>query len=156
MATRASLKAILEALDFQPQESTTYFNQITGEIVSVTDDEMATAEAGEDEDLSDYSDWERESIEKAREIAESDDFLALPDSFEINEYAIMEWFCLDRDDADQRDRLLDAIRGSGAFRRFKNAVERMGIADEWYRYRDAAMRDKAIAWCEENGLEYEE
>jgi hypothetical protein len=32
----------------------------------------------------------------------------------------------------------------------------MGIADEWYRYRDAAMRDKAIAWCEENGLEYEE
>jgi hypothetical protein len=31
-----------------------------------------------------------------------------------------------------------------------------GLADDWYRYRDEALREIAIAWCEAHGLQYTE
>ena len=54
--------------------------------------------AEEDELISEYPEWQRESILKARETVKSEDFVALPDQFEINEYKIMEDFCLQYQD----------------------------------------------------------
>ena len=51
---------------------------------------------------------------------------------------MMERFCLSVDDEDMRDDLCDAIRGRGAFRRFKDGIQAYGIAEAWYRYRDEA------------------
>ena len=65
---------------------------------------------------------------------------------------MIERFCLSVDDEDMRDDLCDAIRGRGAFRRFKDRMQLYGIAEDWYRYRDAALRDMAIAWCGHMGL----
>jgi hypothetical protein len=39
------------------------------------------------------------------------------------------------------DELDAALHGRGAFRRFKDAVRRLGIADDWYRFRDAALEE---------------
>src|SRR5207302_6654146 len=83
-------------------------------------------------------------------------YLPLPDRFEINEYRIMQRFCLSVEDDDMRDDLCDAIRGRGAFRRFKDRVHPYGMAEEWYRYRDNALREMAMAWCEAHGLRYTE
>ena len=47
-----------------------------------------------------------------------------------------------------------AIKGSRAFRRFKEGVHRFDIADEWYRYKDEAIRNIAKRWYEENNIEY--
>jgi hypothetical protein len=80
----------------------------------------------------------------------------LPDRFEINEYRIMERFCLSIDDEDMRDALCDAIRGRGAFRRFKDRMQVYGMAEEWYRYRDEALREIARAWCEAHDIPYTE
>ena len=68
----------------------------------------------------------------------------------------MERFCASVEDADIRDELCDAIRGRGAFRRFKDRVHAYGIAEAWYRYRDEALREIAVAWCEEHGMRYTE
>jgi hypothetical protein len=92
----------------------------------------------------------------AGEIVETDHYLPLPDKFEINEYRIMERFCLSRDDEDMRDALCNAIRGRGAFRYFKDKMHEYGIAEAWYRYRDAALRDMAIAWCATHSIPYTE
>ena len=62
-----------------------------------------------------------------RDIVETDHYLPLPDRFEINEYQIMERFCLSVDDEDMRDDLCDAIRGRGAFRSSKTGCRRMGL-----------------------------
>jgi hypothetical protein len=78
------------------------------------------------------------------------------DRFEIHEYSIMERFCLSVDDEDIRDDLCDAIRGRGAFRRFKDRIQAYGIAEDWYRYRDEALREIAMAWCEEHDIPYTE
>ena len=80
----------------------------------------------------------------------------MPDQFELHEYQIMEQFCFSVEDVDIRDELCGAIRGRGAYRRFKDRVQVYGMAEAWYRYRDAALREIAIAWCEAYGIRYTE
>ena len=53
-----------------------------------------------------------------------------------------------------QNQLYNAIQGRGAFRRFKDSVNRMGIAKQWYDYRDNAHREIAIRWCRDNEYEY--
>jgi len=38
---------------------------------------------------------------------------------------------------------LRAVHGSGAFRHFRSAVERLGLLDAWYRYRGEAIEQIA-------------
>ncbi len=52
------------------------------------------------------------------------------------------------------DELQAAVYGRGAFRRFKDAVHRLGIADEWYRFRDAALEEIAVEFLEAHGIAY--
>ena len=42
------------------------------------------------------------------------------------------------------------------FGRFKDRIQAYGMAEAWYRYRDAALREIAVAWCEEHGIPYTE
>jgi hypothetical protein len=50
--------------------------------------------------------------------------------------------------------LLDrALNGRGAFRRFKNALfEFPEVRDQWFRFRDARARRRALAWLAEAGV----
>jgi Uncharacterised protein family (UPF0158) len=90
-----------------------------------------------------------------RDVLDSEDWLALPTKFEIHEYAIMEEFCWSVEDPSLREELLNAIRGRGAFRYFKDTIRRHGVEDEWYRYREDALEKKAIEWLEGHGIAYE-
>jgi len=144
------LKDLIEGLEFQSDEHFSSLNMLTGEVVSVTTEELQAAE--EDEPLEDFPEWQHDALRIARDIVETDHYLPLPDRFEINEYHIMERLCASVEDADIRDDLCDAVRGRGAFRRFKDRVHAYGIAEAWYRYRDEALREIAIAWCEEHGM----
>ena len=153
-ALRVKLSDIVEGLEFQTDECFSYLHTRTGEVVSVTTEELRAAE--EDEPLEDFPEWQHDAIRIAKDIIETDSYLPLPDRFEINEYRIMEQFCLSVDDEDMRDDLCDAIRGRGAFRRFKDRIQAYGIAEDWYQYRDAALRESAMAWCEAHEIPYME
>jgi Uncharacterised protein family (UPF0158) len=67
----------------------------------------------------------------------------------------MERFGQGRPSARQRDELLDALHGRGAFRMFKSAIRRLGIEEEWFRFRDSAFEEIAKDWLDSNGIEYE-
>lgn len=108
----------------------------------------------EEHDLVDYPDWQQEVIRKTSQVLNSNDYLLLPSKFDIHEYSIMQQFCDEIEDGELSNELLFQIRGSGAFRRFKHALHRYHIADDWYRYRHKALEEIAIAWLEENGIEY--
>ena len=54
------------------------------------------------------------------------------------------------------DELQNAIHGAGAFRYFKDTLRRYRREKDWYAYREEALRQIAIDWCEENGIEYTE
>ena len=55
-----------------------------------------------------------------------------------------------------QEELAYAIRGKGAFRRFKQSVRYHGLEQRWYDYLAEAYRELAIRWCAEKGLEYTE
>src|SRR6516164_4946604 len=106
-ALRVKLSDILEGMDFQSDEQSSFLNLTTGDVVSITDEELRAAE--NDEPLEDFPEWQHEAIRIARDIVETDHYLPLPDRFEINEYRIMERFCLSVDDEDLREDLCDAL-----------------------------------------------
>ena len=154
MTVPVKLKDIIEGLEFLTDEGSSYLNTVTGEVVYATTEELRAAE--EEQPLEDFPAWQHDAIRIARDIIETEHYLPLPDRFEMHEYQIMERFCLSREDDDLCDDLCNAIRGRGAFRRFKDRVQVYGISEEWYRYRDAALREIAMAWCEAHGLQYTE
>ncbi len=154
MTIQVKLKDIIEGLEFLTDEGSSYLNTMTGEVVSITDEALRAAE--HDAPLEDFPEWQHDAMRIARDMVETEHSLPLPDRFEINEYQIMERFCLSVDDEDMREDLCDAIRGRGAFRRFKDRVQVYGMAEEWYRYRDAALREIAMAWCEAHGIAFTE
>jgi hypothetical protein len=152
MSQPVKLNDVIEALETTGEEHAHYLDRRTGEIVLITNDEMETAE--EDELISEFPDWQREAILKAREILSSESFVALPDQFEIHEYKIMEDFCLAFEDRRVGEDLHRLIKGSGAFRRFKNAIYSMGADKAWYQFRQAEIEKIAIEWLEEQQIPY--
>ena len=100
--------------------------------------------------------WLRESIAKAQEILNDADenFIQLPDKFDIHDYAIMEDFSRHYPDNKVSLILLDAIKGSGAFRRFNNRVHNLNIEKEWYEFRDRTYEQIAIEWLDEHEIPY--
>jgi hypothetical protein len=89
----------------------------------------------------------------ARAIAAGDPrYLALPDSFEFHEYRHMERFVASQADPLIADQLWRAIKGKGAFRHFKDTAHRLGLIDDWYRYRDEAAARFMLDWAEANGV----
>ena len=148
-----SLQAVVEEMDFVGEEMTAYINTKTGELFTVGDEEARFIEDGyADDDF--IPDWQKEILPKVREVLESDDFVPLPDKFEIHEYSIMERFCRSIESDDLRQELLRAIRGGGAFRRFKSTIHRRSIQDDWYSYRDNALKRIAADFLEVEGIAF--
>lgn len=81
---------------------------------------------------------------------ENDALICLPSPYEINEYGMMKEFADSR--VSEREQLLKALIGKGAFRRFKDKLYDLGIEKEWFDYRDKKYREIAEEWCRTNGL----
>jgi len=152
MAVAISLRNVVDEIDGLLDQWTAYLNRRTGELYSLQDADASMVEEGED--LEDLPAWQRDEVPRIREILESEDWLALPTKFDINEWEIMEEFSRSLDDPELRYDLSNAIRGSGAFRRFRDMVYRRGIEEHWYAYKRAALEQIAIDWLEENKLSY--
>jgi len=168
MAVLVSLRDMIDELQFLSHESNAYLKKSTGKVISITDDDFAMVRSMEefdeveeedgDEivgDSSGYSDLETEFFQDVKNILALDDgYLKLPSKFDIDEYEMMERFSLSVSDEKISDVLLGKIRGSGAFRRFKDTIYRYGIEKDWFRFKDEAYKEIAMAWLESHGFEY--
>lgn len=90
------------------------------------------------------------------ETAEEQDFIALPDRHEINDYQNMEKFADQYEDEEVAEWLANSLKGKGAFRRFRAVLERFTIEDEWYDFLELQHKVLAMEWCEEYGIEYKD
>jgi len=72
------------------------------------------------------------------------------------EYRIMEDFVESLPPGRAQQEPSSAIRGRGAFRRFKSGVYYHHLEQQWYDYRDQAYREIAIRWCQDQEFEYME
>lgn len=152
MAAVVKLKDIIDAFDMESDEAHSYLNLETGEIHFITTEEMSAAE--EEEPLEEFPEWQREAIQLAVQILESNRFIQLPDKFEINEWNIMREFALSQKSA-QSEELLDAISGTGAFRIFKSTIRRLRIENNWYKFRENQLREIAADWCRSNNIQFD-
>jgi hypothetical protein len=139
MPLRVKLHEIVEAIDLPNRYWQSLIHRETGAIVTLTEDMVIGPEGDE---------LNREDIE------DSDEYLALPSSLEIEEWSIMKKFADARPDPLGRD-LLDALDGRGAFRMFRTVLQRAGKEDEWYRFRENAFVTIAKEWLDEHGIAYE-
>ncbi|PTL37612.1 UPF0158 family protein [Alkalicoccus saliphilus] len=148
---KVKLQDIIEEMSFQFDEWCSFLHLDTGEVIGMHEDLLMQAEENGPE-----SEDGEEDLTTAWDIfINTEKYAALPDRFEINEYSMMEDFCL-LQEGENKEKLLYAIRGGGAFRRFKDLVLALGIEQEWYDYRDSRYRQVAIRFCERHNMPYEE
>ena len=154
MSPKVKLSEVIESMEFQPDEAESYLDTATGEIFMISDEEMHIAE--ESTSPEEYPEWQQEIIKAAKEILEDKEgrFITRPSRFDIDEYRMMEKFSLSVNDDEISDSLYAAIKGRGAFRRFKDGVCRFGLEKDWNRYRDENYKKLAVEWCKENDIEY--
>jgi hypothetical protein len=151
MPPPVQLSAVVEQLELADDEWHANINCKTGEIVAFSNE---IRRAVEKESPLGIPPWATEMAEGCRRALDDPDFIPLPSKYQIHEYDIMRRFCRERTDADERDELLDAIAGRGAFRMFKSTIHRRRIEQDWYRYREQALKRIAADFLEAHNIPY--
>ena len=153
MSATVLLKDIVDALEMQFDESPSFLDLDTGQVETVSRDLLNEAEEpGEEEP--DLPEWQKSEWEIAKRVVSTDRFVKLPTKFDIHEWTIMEEFSYSVDSRPIQANLIHALHGRGAFRHFKDTVRRHGIEQDWFKFRDEALREIAIEWCEEHQIQW--
>ena len=157
MPAKAQLKDLIDALDMQIDEYSSYFDRETGEVETVSDALLNAAEdSGDGEEPDHLLEWQEEEWEVVKRIVSAEDrFERLPTKFDVHEWSIMEDYSLSMKPGQVRDDLLFALHGRGAFRHFKDTLRRHGVEPAWFEFRAEALRKIAIEWCEEHQIVWE-
>ena len=135
MSLPVSLQSVVDEMEVMNDEWVAYINRHTGQLFTVTE-------------------YDREESTEALQAEASPDFLALPSKFDIHEYSIIERFCRSILDPELRAQLSLAIRGGGAFRRFKDAIRGSGVEDDWYSFRQGALESIAASFLDAHCIPY--
>ncbi len=137
MPITVKLKELVQEMDWSSDESTSWLDLKTGELLCVPEEAFRVAQ---------------EPHQQPGLLEDEAGYLPLPSRWEINEYQIMEEFIDSLPDETVRNVLYRAIRGKGAFRMFKDRICDLEIRQDWFDYRDRAFRKIAADWCEVNGV----
>src|SRR5229473_1737124 len=152
MPAAVCLSDIVDALEMQFDESSSFLDRDTGQVETVSQVLLREAEESGDDEEPDLPTWQKQEWEIAKRIVSTDRFQKLPTKFEVHEWAIMQDFSRSVESDRIRKDLLHAIHGAGAFRNFKETVRRHAIDSSWYAFRTEALRQIALDWCEENQI----
>jgi hypothetical protein len=152
MSLPVKLQEVVDALETSADSSSYFLDRRTGEIELITDEVWSAAE--ENELISEYPEWQRELILKAREIESTDHFVKLPGKIDIDSYEIMEQFCHEYPNRQISEKLSSAIKSKGAFRRFRDMIDDLGIQAEWNRFEYQQLEGLAVEWLEDEGIPF--
>jgi len=149
METTVSIREVVDAFETASDETSTYVNRATGQVVTVTHEDLRLAE---EDPRPEMPGWQREAVAEARRILESDDWLELPSKFDLHEWKIMDDFGRSLPTESERIAVADAIHGAGAFGNFKATVRRLGIEPAWFAYKTRTLETIARDWLTQNGF----
>lgn len=151
MNTSVSLDKLVDALEEGSDSTFAFLDRESGEVYLISDEALSLSESEKDPPYT-LADWQKEEFELAQRLQSSDRYLALPGPRDVNEWNIMAAFSNQIKREDIRLKFVDSIRGSGAFRRFKQQLDHFGLWDEWNTFRREAFGEFMREWCEENGI----
>ena len=84
MKATVSLRDVVNEMDVLSDEHSAFLNRHTGELVTITNDEISDDD--DDDNIDEYPEWQQDMIIKAKEVMNSDDYLEIPSKFEIHEF----------------------------------------------------------------------
>ncbi|MDR2849967.1 MAG: hypothetical protein LBW77_05440 [Verrucomicrobiota bacterium] len=149
---RTLLDEVAGGLEFVSSDIRGVFHVPTRTVIPIPIEYLSQAEDRDGQD----SEEDEELEEALHYVRHRDEYLDLPDQYEIHDYAIMESFVSDCEDARDREKLENAIRGSGAFRRFNSTVIRLGLEEAWYAFRGQTYQSIARKWLKSHNLSEDE
>jgi Uncharacterised protein family (UPF0158) len=154
MSATVVLQEIVDALEMQLDESSSFLDLDTGRVETVSNEFLGEPDESVGEEPG-FPAWQKHEFEVAKRIVSTDRFQQLPTKFDVHEWAIMRDFsnsvALER----VREDLLNAIHGAGAFRHFKDTLRRHRIESAWFTFRAQALKQIALDWCEEHHIRWQ-
>lgn len=147
------LEGVLESVEYDPmgEGPKGYVQRSTGQTFVFLSAELACARG--EEPIEDLPEWQQELVADAEKMVKNpEDFVWLEPRTQSEVYEVMKGFCDSQKDQHLREDLLDCISGRGAFSRFQRGLAQYELQEEWYVWRQAAIRNYLRAWCEENAL----
>ena len=156
---KVEIQKIVDELQMRFMDTTVYYNKITGEILNVQDDDFRIVEEDDFENSIENSpDWQREHLKEVYDLLynDIDNYIALPNNFDIKDSDIMEEFIETISDSNKKYQLGNCMWQKGMYRKFKDKLIDIGLENEYYKFYDEKLKKIAIEWCKENNLEYEE
>lgn len=147
---QVKLSEFLLALELNSSDYKALVNLQSGEIFFITEEALDIAR----NETKDYPDWQKVEIQNAQDYLKNpENYRVLPSQGEVNEYRLMEDFAYNLEDKNQRQKLEEALRGKGAFQRFKGTIAFLGVEKDWYSFREEQCKRFALDWCEQKGFE---
>ena len=156
---KVEIQKIVDELEMRFMDTTVYYNKITGEILNVQDDDFRIVEDDDfEKNIENYPEWQREHLKKVYDLLynDIDNYIALPNNFEIKDSDIMEEFIDTISNNNKKIQLENCMWKNGMYRKFKDKLIEVGLENEYYKFYDEKLKEIAIEWCKENNLEYEE
>ncbi len=147
------LSDIVERLRTSVCWTTFYFDRRTGEIIPITFDEFHQAEKPFLVEFE--SDGKPDAKQIARAVLDGNErYVEMPSPSDYNEYSIMEKFCFSIEDDRILQLLSESLRGMEGMAQFEQAINRLGVIEEWYGYLKLELRLSAKQWCENNNIDF--
>ena len=130
-------------------------NRVAGEFEMISTDTHVyyNKETGE---FDFYMDSMMDSEYDNSEKFEDGNWIAGPDIDEIDEYDMMVDFACTVEDPRAKELFSIALDGKGAFRRFRDVLDRTNLSEEWYAFRSNAYVRVARRWCIGNDIPFDD
>lgn len=81
-------------------------------------------------------------------------YIPIPNVMDEDETAMMHAFAESRPREDVKERLREALQGTGAVTRFRHQVRHLLLKPAWEAFKQDYLMQVARDWCEENDVEY--
>ncbi|MCK6580638.1 MAG: UPF0158 family protein [Anaerolineae bacterium] len=134
-----------EAFELGSVDAEAYLDLETGAVILLTEDDRFSVDDSSDDGASLAAQVEAEFETR---------FISIPRQDSREGYQDMERFIATLEDEHLREMLEVAIQGSGAFRRFKDALYRHPDGQKaWYKFRDARVEARMQDWFEMHDLD---
>ena len=150
---------IAMAMEFDRDYNEYYLDGETGEVIIImieylheAEEELESDEESEGHD----HDWMNEMLDQARAIIRDskDRYHYIPQQSSDEGWQIMENFIEEVDEENLQEKLYIAIRGKGAFRRFKDVLLNYpDHREQWFAFKNDAHKKEIMEWLAELGIE---
>ena len=87
-------------------------------------------------------------------LEDEDKYLRMPDKRDLDLGSRLV-FAFARE-VGRHDEVREIFSRRGAYRRYKDSLDRWGLAEKWYAFQDAATKEALRGWCQENGIRVKE